>query len=323
LSLIALSALIVFAISSVVSLVGFSASNRVAVSGLHKREGEAILKRHDEAVKARIEHAAWLRRTSVDSELSKSERKQLLTEASEQIKALDNPELPKLAAEMVTPDGQAALFANLSGLKTEQIQLGFAIFTAVLAIFAMSIANFFAAVLWARGSANSSGSASSASSLDSSAGGNSSGNSSSSSERTSPEPAQKDKEKNVYQFPATSKASVENLDQGAGRTSLIQGQGSANQPNLSNFRLPLRTNSRWRANKSEALAELLRLICEKGCLPAQRPLCKRWNQPKSVVSEWLLDFEAKGYITRRRDGNCMSIYSEDFDASALHARGTA
>jgi hypothetical protein len=51
---------------------------------------------------------------------------------------------------MVIPDAHAALFASLTGLKTEQVQLSFAIFTAVLAIFAMSIANFFAAVLWAR-----------------------------------------------------------------------------------------------------------------------------------------------------------------------------
>jgi hypothetical protein len=110
----------------------------------------AILKRHDEAIKARLEHAAWLRRTSVDSERSKGERKRLLAEASEQIKALHKLDLPKLAAEMVTPDGQAALFANLIGLRTDQIQLGLAIFTAVLAIFAMTIANFFAAVLGKR-----------------------------------------------------------------------------------------------------------------------------------------------------------------------------
>jgi hypothetical protein len=87
---------------------------------------------------------------------------------------------------------------------------------------------------------------------------------------------------------------------------------------LSNFRLPLQTSSQWRANKSEALTDLLRLIREKGCLPAQKPLCKRWNQPKSVVSDWVSDFEAKGYITRRRDGNRMSIFSGAFDASALH-----
>jgi len=51
---------------------------------------------------------------------------------------------------MVIPDAHAALFASLTGLKTEQVQLSFAIFTAVLAIFAMSIAYFFAAVFWAR-----------------------------------------------------------------------------------------------------------------------------------------------------------------------------
>jgi hypothetical protein len=102
------------------------------------------------AVNARLEHAAWLRRTSVDRELPKAERKQLLVEASDQIKALDTVELPQLDAAMVTPDAHAALFASLTGLKTEQVQLSFAIFTAVLAIFAMSIAYFFAAVFWAR-----------------------------------------------------------------------------------------------------------------------------------------------------------------------------
>jgi len=88
LSIIAGGALIVFAVSSIVSLVGFSASNRVAVSALHKQEGEAILQRHEAAVNARLEHAAWLRRTSVDRELPKAERKQLLPEASDQIKAI-------------------------------------------------------------------------------------------------------------------------------------------------------------------------------------------------------------------------------------------
>ena len=91
-----------------------------------------------------------MRHTSVDRELPKAERKQLLAEAGEQIKALGNVELPKLDAAMVTPDAHAALFASLTGLKTDQVQLSFAIFTAVLAIFAMSIANFFAAVLWSR-----------------------------------------------------------------------------------------------------------------------------------------------------------------------------
>ena len=43
LSIIAGGALTVFAVSSIVSLVGFGASNRVAVSALHKQEGEAIL----------------------------------------------------------------------------------------------------------------------------------------------------------------------------------------------------------------------------------------------------------------------------------------
>ena len=41
-------------------------------------------------------------RTSVDRERPKAERKQLLAEAGEQIKALDNVELPKLDAAMVT-----------------------------------------------------------------------------------------------------------------------------------------------------------------------------------------------------------------------------
>jgi hypothetical protein len=134
---IAGGALTVFAVSSIVSLVGFSASNRVAASALHKQEGEAILQRHEAAVNARLEHAAWLRHTSVDRELLKAERKQLLAEASDQITALANVELPKLDAAMVTPDAHAALFANLTGLTTEQVQLSFAIFTAVLAIFAM------------------------------------------------------------------------------------------------------------------------------------------------------------------------------------------
>jgi hypothetical protein len=88
LSIIAGGALTVFAVSSIVSLVGFGASNRVAVSALHKQEGEAILQRHEAAVNARLEHAAWLRRTSVDRELPKAERKQLLPEASDQIKAI-------------------------------------------------------------------------------------------------------------------------------------------------------------------------------------------------------------------------------------------
>jgi hypothetical protein len=131
LSIIAGGAPVVFAVSSIVSLVGFSASNRVVISALHKQEGEAILQRHEAAVNARLEHAAWLRRTSVDRELPKAERKQLLAEVGEQIKALANVELPKLDAAMVTPDGHAALFASLTGLKTEQVQLSFAIFTAV------------------------------------------------------------------------------------------------------------------------------------------------------------------------------------------------
>jgi hypothetical protein len=74
LSIIAGSTLTVFSVSSIVSLVGFSASNRVAVSAQHKQEGEAILQRHEAAINARLEHAAWLRRTSVDGELPKAER---------------------------------------------------------------------------------------------------------------------------------------------------------------------------------------------------------------------------------------------------------
>ena len=56
LSIIAGGALIVFAVSSIVSLVCFSASNRVAVSALHKQDGEAILQRHEAAVAARVDH---------------------------------------------------------------------------------------------------------------------------------------------------------------------------------------------------------------------------------------------------------------------------
>jgi hypothetical protein len=51
LSIIAGGALTV--LSSIVSLVGFSASTRVAVSALHKQEGEGILQRHEAAVNAR------------------------------------------------------------------------------------------------------------------------------------------------------------------------------------------------------------------------------------------------------------------------------
>jgi hypothetical protein len=159
LTAVALSGLIVFAAASVASMVGFATSNRVAVSELHKREGEALIKRHDDAVKARLEHAAWLRQTSVKREIPKSERKQLLTDANDQIKALDAIEPPKLDAAMVTPDGQAELFAHLSGFSVEQVQFAFAIFTALLAIVAISFGQFFAAILWERGSANHAGSA--------------------------------------------------------------------------------------------------------------------------------------------------------------------
>jgi hypothetical protein len=109
LTIIAGGALTVFAVSSIVSLVGFGASNRVAASALHKQEGEAILQRHEAAVNARLEHTAWLRRTSVDRELPKAERKQLLAEASDQIKALAINRLIRLIG--VSARYQAKLFA--------------------------------------------------------------------------------------------------------------------------------------------------------------------------------------------------------------------
>jgi uncharacterized membrane protein len=221
----------------------------------------------------------------------------------------------KLKAEaMVVPDAQAASIAEMFGTSTERVQRVLVIVSSGIAQAIKFACLFFGVFAWP----HKINSTSSSESSPSSSSGSSSG-SGSSGERTSPEPEAK--EKNVYQFPAVGKGYAENFDHGDTRTSLVQ--GSANQPNLSNFPLQLQTNSQRRANKSEALTDLLRLIREKGCLPAQKPLCKRWNQPKSVVSEWVSDFEAKGYINRRRDGNRMSIHSGGFDASALHAPGTA
>jgi hypothetical protein len=74
-------------------------------------------------------------------------------------------------------------------------------------------------------------------------------------------------------------------------------------------------NLKSKYEQSEALFDLVRHIREKGPISSQRQLCDRWNRPKSVVSEWLSDWEADGYIVRRREGNQKSIALGRFDAS--------
>jgi hypothetical protein len=72
-------------------------------------------------------------------------------------------------------------------------------------------------------------------------------------------------------------------------------------PNLVVRPQVVRPNIKGRYEQSEALADLVRLIREKASISSQRQLCERWNRPKSVVSKWLLDWEADGHIVLRRE----------------------
>ena len=56
--------------------------------------------------------------------------------------------------------------------------------------------------------------------------------------------------------------------------------------------------------KSDAEAEIIR---QRGIVPSQDDLAERWQVHKGTVSKWMTDFEARGLVTRHRDGHCKVV----------------
>ena len=56
--------------------------------------------------------------------------------------------------------------------------------------------------------------------------------------------------------------------------------------------------------KPAAEAEIIRL---RGIVPSQDDLAERWQVHKGTVSKWMTDFEARGLVTRHRDGHCKAV----------------
>jgi hypothetical protein len=92
-------ALVLFGTASMISLIGFGASNRMAIAAAQKAEGEAIAGQHQEALKARLAHADWLRKQSLSTngaDMSKADRKLFIKESTDAVKSVETMSTPKI-----------------------------------------------------------------------------------------------------------------------------------------------------------------------------------------------------------------------------------
>ena len=262
---------------SMVSVYGFMAT-RIAASEGHKN-----------SIKVQERYLSWVQGQTVNFDLPKSERHAMKDEVKATVDKLTS-------AAKVIPDAQAASLAGMFGTSVERIQLKFACM-------------FYGLFAWPYRRSSASSDTSSDSSAGSSSG-NSSGNSRFSGERTSCEQAPKD---NIIKLPpavaANFTANIELPQVRQSNFEIRQVRKAEVRPHV------VQPNLKSRYDQSEALSDLVRHIREKGPITSQRQLCDRWNRPKSVVSEWLSDWEADGYIVRRREGNQKSIALGRFDAN--------
>jgi hypothetical protein len=144
-------ALVLFGMASMISLIGFGASNRMAIAAAAKAEGEAIAGQHQEALKARLAHADWLRKQSLTTngaDMSKADRKLFLKESTDAVKSVETMSTPKIDPRSIIPDAQATVLANLAGVPVEKVQFALVALLSVLLIVAKATAMGFAGLLW-------------------------------------------------------------------------------------------------------------------------------------------------------------------------------
>jgi hypothetical protein len=100
--------LALFGTASMISLIGFGASNRMAITAAQKAEGEAIVGHYQDGLKARLAHAEWLRGQSVTADADKARRRAFLKESSDVINGIATMSTPKVDPKSILPDAQAA-----------------------------------------------------------------------------------------------------------------------------------------------------------------------------------------------------------------------
>jgi hypothetical protein len=238
--------------------------------------------------------------------------------------------LAEAAADV--PDAQAASLAEMFGTTTERVQRTLVTISSGMAQAIKFACMFFGVLMWPNKPSSASAEMSSEGSSASSAGGNSSGNSKFSGEMRDAE------QENVLKFPTIPRAAPEQVEVRSpnnessacsetcspGSSTSLAASSAKSAPEQVSLEISkfsgvpnndvrdvrphiVQPNISRRCEQSEALADLVRLLCDKGSIASQRHLCERWSRPRSVVSEWLSGWEADGYIVRRRDGNQKSI----------------
>lgn len=95
---------------------------------------------------------------------------------------------------------------------------------------------------------------------------------------------------------------------GRNRSQTVRNGDDALEPSQSHASFP-QSHSTVPFQKAEALRDVLSLIHSSGTVPSQGALRLRWKRPKSTVSRWLIEFEAKGQITRSQQGKCKAVNS--------------
>jgi hypothetical protein len=290
---LALACAALFVAWSMISVYGFM-STRIAAN-----------KGHESSVKVTEKYLSWVQNQTVNSDIPRTERHLMGDEVRDTIK--------KLKAEVsVVPDAQAASIADMFGTTTERVQRTLVVVSSGIAQAIKFACLFFGFLIWPHKLTNNNREIS-GSSESSSSGGSSSENSGSSGERTSEQEAKE----NVVKFPPVSPGAVAANFTANQKSPLVRTQPFRSDNDgspITNFK---------RTRSELLLDDLQRLIRERGCIPNQRQLCKRWDMCKSRVSELLSDWEDDGHIVRRKKGNQKSIELRRFDARHIHAPGTA
>jgi hypothetical protein len=315
--------------AAILFAVGFIGWSMVGVNGfMSARIGAS--EGHKASIKVQEDYLRWAQGQTVNFDRPKSERQAMVTEVRDATKKLAE-------AAATVPDAQAASLAEMFGTTPDRVQRTLVTISSGMAQAIKAVCMFFGVLAWPnkRSSASSetSSATSSASSAGSSSGGSSSGNSG------FPGEVRTGEQEKVIKFPTVQRVTPEPvvaIPPNYGSSASSEASSDSNSPASSvgvsaesssasspgNSRLSGAPNIEVRSpnlvvrpqpnfksgdRQSEALADLVRLVREKGSISSQRQLCERWHKPKSVVSEWLSDWEADGYIVRRREGNQKSI----------------
>ena len=136
-----------FATYSVANIIGYSASNRVAVVAASALNQQRFTQMADNASATRAEALKWAMATATDKSKYRSMREPM---ADLVIKLATAPqaELKAATARETMPDAQAKIIADLSGKSQQSAQIALSIAMAVLLVIAKAFGFGFGGFLW-------------------------------------------------------------------------------------------------------------------------------------------------------------------------------